>query len=308
MNITRNAVREAALLAQIKASFGDNVRDGIHLSDLLNPRRAYWGRVLPLAPSNSDVLYWTAGRGHEDVLGRIAGLQATPQRFWNGISFRPDWELPSLVVEGELDPTEFKTRRSNLPDPGDEEVVFDSYLDQLRGYCAVRFQRRGNLVVLSLLEGRGNDPLKPTEPVLAFYEVEFTEEELERERANLEDRRNQFEAVVVAASIEALAAAVGGRQPALDPALHKALPLCKAWMCGKPRKIVDAKPKCLTCDATKGGREFETQWGIEKHQAGKSGAGHQVVNEQSHFEFEPRCKYYVFCRPQDTDKSRGQWT
>lgn len=297
MNITRNPAREAELIGQMQASFGDNAREGVHLSDLLNPRRSYWQRVLPMAPNKAAVLYWVAGRGHEDALGRIANLVVTEQRFMHGISFRPDFQWES-------DPTEFKTRRRNLPALGEEAVVYDSYLDQLRGYAALQKTLRGRLVVFSLLEKvNPNDPKSPSEPELAVYDVTFTEQDIAEEEARLLSRRDGFMNALIGWSMEQLGAALGGRLPVPVATGHAALPLCKEWLCGKPRKVVDTKPFCRTCD-----KDFATEWGIDKHTSSKSGAGHDVVHEQFHFEYEVRCPYYVFCQPQKTDPTRGAWT
>lgn len=307
MKVVRNPQREQWLMDQLRDSFGLGDRDGdlSHMSDLLKPRQAYWQRVWPIAPTNAETLYWLAGRGHEDALGRVAGLLVvTDQRERDRVTYRPDFTLFDV-------PSEFKTRRANLAEPGQEVIVYENYLDQLRGYAALETQRRleageepmlaGNLLVLSLLEGRSSDPLKPTEPVLAFYEVEFTLEELQAEHRLLIERRDQFEGALIGWSIEQLAAAVGDRMPLAHPRAHVALPLCKDWMCGKPRKVVDARTHCQECD-----KDFYAVRYADEHPKTKAGKGHHVTSEVAHWVYEPRCKWYRLCRPWETDVQRGE--
>jgi hypothetical protein len=278
VKIARNAKIETRILDQIKVSFTskDEERNAtLHLSDLLNPRKAFWQRTMPLPLTTAEVLYFLAGRGHEDAFGRIAGMEPAEQRVWYGISYRPDFLMYKLV------PGEFKTRRSNLAEPGEELVEYENYLEQLGGYCAVEDSQYGLLFVVSLLEGRGRDPLKPTEPVLACYDVVFTPEELETRRQQLGERKVWLEA--------ALKAAANG-----VPDSHIALPLCKDWMCGKPLKVVDKVAFCRACK-----KEINHR---AEHQHVQDGL---VEAEQIHWEYQARCKWHANCRPWEVDPTRG---
>jgi hypothetical protein len=290
VKITRDAEHTNRLLDGIRASFGRDVRDGIHLSDLLNPRRSAWQRVLPLPPTNAEVLYWTAGRGHEDALGRVSGLVTAPEASW-------EWGLPGVdepivfrndFIDNE-EPVEFKTRRANLALPGEEAVVYDTYLAQLGGYCALRDKTRGRLVVLSLLEGRSAaDPLKPTEPELASYTVEYTPHELEQTRRQLAEQAEVFELYLVCDSITRMVSPT----PLFAPPNH--MRLCRAWMCGKSKKTVLTPAWCGLCKKSVAHREGHS------HRSNTQYA-HEVIE----WSYEPRCKYYALCRPQDQDPSRG---
>lgn len=284
MQIARNAAKERIILDALRASFTE-VRTHVHLSDLLKPRQAFWGRTLPIPPTDSDVLYFLAGRGHEEVFARLAGVQvratevkhvpvpefvAAEQRFEIGISYRPDFRWYGL-------PTEFKTRRSNLAKEGEEAVQYDNYLEQLKGYVALDGtpSRRGHLIVFSLLEGRSGDPLNPTHPELAVYDVEFSADEIVHMLQHLTDQRVAFELAV----------------PAKD---HKPLPLCPPWMCGKNRKVVTRPAFCSGCDKS------------INHKPGHDHIARGLFTpEEIRWEYEPRCKFYVFCRPQDVDPMRG---
>jgi hypothetical protein len=273
--VTRDSAMEARVAAGIVDSFGKNERQGIHLSDLLSPRRAFWQRAMPLPPTPEESLYFLAGRGHEDAFGRIAGLTVAEESEWEGIRYRPDFDIYGA-------PGEFKTRRSNLAAEGEEERVYDNYLAQLRGYCAIYNSTDGWLLVLSLLEGRSNDPLNPTRPVLAVYRVTFTKAELFLERERLRIMR------------EALAASLTSGDPS-------SLPLCAGWMCGKRTKTMTQQPSCKTC-----GKVFASEeWGPKQHLAGKSGQGHEIIPAEIAWSYTPKCKWYESCRPQDTDPERS---
>ena len=290
MKIARDLEHTAAIIDSIRLSFTKDAREGIHLSDLLNPRRSAWQRVLPLPPTDADILFWLAGRGHEDALGRVSNLAVATEGRW-------EWGLPSdapvmfrndFVDDGE--PIEFKTRRANLAAPGEEAVIYDTYLDQLRGYCALLGKRRGRLVVFSLLEGKSaTDPLKPTAPEIVSYTVEFTHEELGATRRELAERAYEFQVYLVADSIAKMASPT----PKLDPPSH--LPLCKAWMCGKMKKNVIQKAWCSACLKSVNHGEGHA------HRAMPGAFTPEVVE----WGYEPRCKYYGVCQPQLVDPQRG---
>jgi len=288
MEIARSPGKERIILDALRASFTE-VRTGVHLSDLLKVRQAYWGRVLPSPPTDIDVLYFLAGRGHEEVFARLCGVQvgaseakhvgipefvAGEQRFKRGISYRPDFRWYAL-------PAEFKTRRSNLAKEGEEAVTYDNYLEQAKGYAALDEVKAAHLIVLSLLEGRNNsDPLKPTHPELAVYDVEWSDGELSQMNDYLDKQHMAF----------ALSLAFRNHEP---------LPLCAPWMCGKNVKTVTKAAHCVECD-----KDLAEPW-ASRHAGTKGGAGHTVAPEEVRWDYTPRCKYYVYCRPQVVDPTRG---
>ncbi len=60
------------------------------------------------------------------------------------------------------------------------------------------------------------------------------------------------------------------------------------------------KPKCLTCD-----REFEGEWGLDKHVTSKTGAGHVTQAPEYETRYEPKCRWYDECAPWTDDPARG---
>lgn len=279
MRITRDEAQEQSLLNQMRESFakGDAERhEHLHLTDALEPRRGFFARVAPMPLGDDEVLYFVAGRGHEDMLARLAGLEVSEPRVIEGISMRPDFRMFGL-------PAEFKTRRANLAEEGEEETVYENYLNQLaRGYCALEGDSCGWLIILALTQGStAADPKRRTKPAFRVYRVEMAPWELDAAKQQLLANRDAL-------------------NHALKTRDHRALPLCAAWKCGKRTKVMDEKPRCLTCN-----RDFESQWGIEKHTSSKTGAGHDVKNEVAHWIYEPVCKWHPICRPQDVDPTRG---
>lgn len=297
--VTRRTDLEDALYAEIFAAFegylppcivpGEQQTRGneVHLSDLLQPRQAIWKRMLPLPPTRKDVNLWMTGRGFEFEVSRRTSLRAGVSRVIDGISMRPDF----MEWPGHWDgPIEMKWRRANLAEQGKETEDYDSYLDQLAGYCALltfdqvthKTHDRGLLIVGTPRQGQKyHDDLAPTEPVIHVYEVVFTSDELAKSVQVLRQRRDAFTA-------------------ALERRDASQADLCASYLCGKRRKEVIKKPWCVTCQ-----REFDTEYGIDKHSKAKTGRGHEIQHEVVVWHFEPRCQWYTFCAPQKTDHTRG---
>lgn len=193
---------------------------------------------------------------------RITGLVHVGEREWNDIRYGIDF------YDGH--PVEMKTRRRYLAEEGKEAEVYDGYLAQLKGYCAVENSVVGELWVWSLVEKSGE---YGTKPEYVAYHVEFTPEELEDERQRLLSGRDRLIS-------------------AIDRSTHLDLPLCPAWMCVKKLTEMVNKPYCHTCN-----RAFETDWGIDKHINSNTGRGHRVDKAVYNAKLIPQCRWYDECRP-----------
>lgn len=259
MIITRRPDIEAFMLDEIRAYFvkQNEKRTGIHLSDLLKPRQAYWQRVKPLPPTNEEIQYFLIGRGHEESLHACSGYEHGEEQEWEGILYTPDFYHNF--------PDESKTRRGNLAAPGEEEEKYKYYLDQVRGYCAVTGRPQAWLRVWSLMEKQED---YSTKPELAAYQVEFTEVELIFECDRLKTLKAAF--------LEAL------RQNN-----HKLLSQCPSWMCGKVSRTVKTLAHCEDCN-----KDFLYP---ERHK--KSKPHHTVSSVEYNFSFEKRCKWFEDCQP-----------
>ncbi len=99
MNITRRPDLEVLVKDEMRRTFDARALDEpLHVSDLLNPRWAYFQRVMPRPITDDELGYFIAGRGHEDALWRLHGYQQGEQRIAYGISFRPDF-YTSIPIE-----------------------------------------------------------------------------------------------------------------------------------------------------------------------------------------------------------------
>lgn len=272
MQITRRADLEALLLDEMRSSFAreDRTTQNIHVSDILAPRRAYWGRVKPKPVTDDEIGYFVAGRGHEDALARISGVQPGEARQVDGIWLRSDF-YTSI-------PLEFKTRRRSLAADADEAMRrYDTYIDQCRAYAALQDRPSAWLWVLGLVSEQRDGGTKPEFQV---WHLDFTPEELLAERTRLATVRDAL-------------------RGAWDGAGVDSVPLCPAWQCGKTGAVMVEPPRCETCQ-----RDFQTEWGAKKHTDSKTGAGHTMSPATFQRTYAPKCRWYEDCRPWIVDDAR----
>jgi hypothetical protein len=281
--ITESPDKAELLMSALKETFRETRgRDGdteIHLSDLLMPRKAFWGRMTDVLPTATEVLLWTAGRAHEDVvarlggavtadiprLGAVTGLQVGERRVRQGIQYRPDFRWCGF-------PTEMKTRRKALPKPGDEAEIFSGYLEQLLGYCVLDEVLSGHLIVFDIVT-----------PALAVYDVEFLPSEVSRWRHELQTRLTWL-------------------KYSLQGKTHRQLPLCPAWACGAQTKRLEVPAFCIDCDSDLTSKQMQ-QHKVSK----KKYAGHKLRAPIYAWDYTKRCKWYDACEPGQQDESRRAW-
>lgn len=267
MQIQRNEKREVEIFNRIRESFikKDKERNNnIKLSDLLRPRQAFYQKMFPMPPTDLEINYWVIGRGHEDVMHRVAELNKPESKIWNGIYYGIDFQIDNI-------PIEMKTRRGYLAKDGEEIKKYESYIEQLIGYCACESILNGELWVWSLLEK--TDSFRSA-PKMVCYNVDFSQEEIDIEQKRLLYTKEQL--------IKALA----GDVKALED-----FPSCPEWQCFRKETNMLTPPKCKTCD-----REFKTEFGIDSHVNSKTGKGHEVTHATYDIKFIPTCKWYTLCR------------
>jgi hypothetical protein len=130
---------------------------GVMVTDLLDPRPAYWRSVRPIPPTPEEAARLRDGQEWHERLGRaLAPAHAREVRVRrNGIVGRID------VVDGR--PIELKS--SATPPRADDDLRASrpSYLEQLAMYAALSGQHEGRLIVV----GAGHS--KP--PVVAVWDV-----------------------------------------------------------------------------------------------------------------------------------------
>jgi hypothetical protein len=282
LKIERNEILEKAITEKVQKRWEETneERIGIHLSDLISPRKAYFKKTDPKPPDIKEILYFVSGLGIEKELTNLLGERHVRTRERSGIYYSPDLFNDFGGDYGIL-LAEVKSRRRNLADPEKIMEDYDYYLQQLSGYLALEHKNKGALIVLSLAEKV--DDSHRTEPVLATYLVEYTKPELKQRRKELTKVRDLLDTAI--------------RTKA--PGDFDDLPKCPSWMCGREIKTMVKPPICKTCKPTGEVhgvyREFANDWLAKKHKEGKKTSDHDVEWAEFVYTFEPLCKYYTPC-------------
>ena len=209
MEIKRSQKMERMILDKIKAHLNRAPRslDKWHVSDLLYPRKSYWQRKDPQPMTDTQALYFTAGRAHHGILEAALGKWEKPKgdrvdagEFEKlGIYYSPDLRMPY--------PWEIKTSRSEY-EPKNLAKGFEGYLKQLHKYQACMDNNHGGLLVLFLGLKQGWRKV----PEIRFYTVKMTDKE---RKAEVENIKRLVKALNTAVKTEK----------------HDKLELCPAWMC-----------------------------------------------------------------------------
>lgn len=287
-------------------------RRGIHVSDLLTPRKAYWARVQPKPPTNREVIFFLAGRGHEEVFVALAGLSGyhksrgewlgppdSPYKAGDGIRYEID-VLTRQDGTGQEIPIEIKTnRRPTIPGP---EKVLEEYsiaVDQLGMYTAVRNESNPDILTSYLIE------IHLMARNLALKEGAKGGEEPDEQATGQEAdpyawlRESKPEMVVyqidwTAEELEAIRKKMADTRGLLELSLerkdHRVLPACPKWMCGKEH-IRESDPYCPTC-----GRVYENRR-MRKCEDCKDGKARVDLKRNTETLFVPTCRWWPECRP-----------
>lgn len=261
MELKHNVELEQKIADLVVKNWENRIRTDIALTDLLTPRKAYFQRKFPTAPSLKEVLYFLSGKAIEKGLGDLIGYDHPEARENEGIWYNPDFRIP--------EPTELKSRRAHLPKAGFELEKLQNYVDQLFGYCALDDADKGNLIVFALAEKV--DDSHRTEPMLRAYSFECTEEERIQYRKLLTKRKLLLE-------------------EALETDNISKLPMCEEWKCATTiTKIIE--PPICDC-----GKTFANDYLLSKHLKSAKGAGHIGTFSKKEYTKEPKCVYYDKCQ------------
>lgn len=212
ITIERNEMAEVKLTQRVKAYLekeDESRTPGIHASDLLDPRKAYWSWAVPQELTERQTWMFMIGKVlHSLVLvscldGELGTTDAgTRQEL--GVSFSPD-----RVTYGS--PVELKTNRTPVePSPDKLLENFHHYFEQLCVYMVFMDSRHGELWVLFL---NLRDASNRTFPEPRCYHVSITDEQ----HGQIKER--------VLQTRDHLTEAKATRNPST-------LPLCRAWLCG----------------------------------------------------------------------------
>lgn len=211
LTIDRSELDEVRLTEQARAWIDQDNQTrlgGIHASDLMDPRLAYWRAIDPKPHSDRTIWLFVVGKIlHHFVVDLPTGTALPGQsdsgtRKAVGILYSPD----RIGDRGQ--PIELKTNRAQY-EPEDPARDYAHYLEQLVTYMALMDCEEGSLWILHLnllVERR-------TEPQPRCYTVRVPKAELFEFKQELSQTR------------ERLVEAQAQRNPS-------ELPLCRAWLCG----------------------------------------------------------------------------
>ena len=212
LEITRSLKAEDALLALGKKWLQqDERKEGLHASDLMDPRQAFFKHTDPRPISDRLVNVFLVGKiGHVIVLSTVdksKGLNLTSDEGseWSdelGIWFSADKTLDGI-------PRELKTTRSYYEAKTVEELSL--YCEQLGIYMVARNSEVGQLWVLYL---NLKDSSGKTAPQWRAFTVRVSKEDLAKYKKQLIDTRKKLEKAI----------------KMYDPS---ELPLCRKFKCGK---------------------------------------------------------------------------
>jgi hypothetical protein len=157
------------------AIMGQSARRRISVTDLVNPRQAFFRWTHPeVQPSPDRAQFMLAGTGFHDLFGRTVSTEEFVEQF-----------IEYEGVVGKIDiyedvPVELKTTGSNPDAPG---AARPSYIDQLGMYCTMTQAGAGRLLLYRREQfGR--------QPALRAFRVEFPD--LAPIRAEMLRRRDLF--------------------------------------------------------------------------------------------------------------------
>lgn len=181
MKVALNREKAKKILEDLRTELLSESREGVHASDLLYPRKAYWRKVQPLPPTDDEVCTWLAGRAHHYFLVKaVAHVDDSQEASLYSedleIQFSPDL----LSLEGE-----FKTsRRWAVPKNEAEATVLAGYYkDQCLTYAVALKIQHFTLYVLFL--SVKNKQTGSNTAAFKVYDLTFTEEEVAAKREEL---------------------------------------------------------------------------------------------------------------------------
>ena len=212
-NVTRDKKYEQGLIEKTRAWLVNDSKDrkGIHASDLLDPRKAYFDKRYPQDLSDRMVGTFFVGKTlHAFFLSALQGKKGTDWSTDSGSN--EDTELGITWSADDLTngiPHEFKTSRSKY-----EQYFADlkSYLEQELIYMAAAKSTRGRISTLmyNLPAPKGHG--WGSYPQFRSYKIEVSKEDLKEYRLQIKK------------TVKLL-------KDALKKKSHKDLPLCREFKC-----------------------------------------------------------------------------
>lgn len=247
LRLKRSTADERKLLAASRAWLEkDERKQGLHASDFLDLRQAFWKAVDPQPSSDRQIPIFLVGKIlHGFVLGAMDGanvdLNVTDEgSSWNeeiGFWYSPDWD------KGEI--AEFKSSRA-FKEPRDATDI-DNYIEQVLIYMVAKQRTSAKLWVLYL---NLKDKQRRTSPEFRAYSITVSPEDLTKLGDYLRTAKQQLTDAI-------------SHYGAGDRESYRALPLCRDFKCGAGR--CEWWDKCQP-----EGRYGEPRWGTTAAESDES--------------------------------------
>ena len=135
ITLVQSTARERQIVAKLRANveaFERKIADPIHVSDLLEPRKGYWQRIMPKRFKDEAIMFFSMGyMGHDYLLGKFdSGSRTEGDLIWS-----PDGPTDSMLVpvDGSL-VVEVKITTKRTVASTQSEL--EKYLKQVLAYMA----------------------------------------------------------------------------------------------------------------------------------------------------------------------------
>jgi hypothetical protein len=218
LDILRNKKAEVNLVRKTRAWLEKDSKDrtGIHASDLLDPRKAYYDKTQPKTPLSDRLvgLFFVGKVLHAFFLSALTGENGVNWKSDSGstfdkklgFSYSPDWCKDNIPGELKTSRGKYEMRPSDLA----------LYIEQLMIYMVGKKSTHGRLVVLltSLPAPRGQG--YGTYPQYRAYNINVSKADLAKYEKQLLATRKSLEKALMVKT----------------PKVIKLLPLCREFKCG----------------------------------------------------------------------------
>lgn len=218
LTVERNKKAEGNLIDKSRIWLEKDSKDrtGIHASDLLDPRKAYYDKVRPQPLSNRMVGLFFVGKVlHAFFLSALTGETGTNWKSDGGstvdkelgFSYSPDWCKDGIPGELKTSRGKYEMSTSNL----------GLYLEQLMIYMVGKKSEDGRLVVLMLSLPAPRGEGWGTYPQYRAYNVHVSKADLAKYKTQLVATRKLLEKALKTNSRKDISR----------------LPVCRQFKCGK---------------------------------------------------------------------------
>lgn len=212
IDVKRNKKIEAKLIDKARDWIESEDRSpGIHASELLDPRLAYWRRKKPMVLPDRLVNTFLVGKVlHAFVIGVVEEkpieLKITDAGSRTCDELGIEWS-PDFLINGKV--RELKTSRSFYPPKTVDDIAM--YIEQALVYMAATDTLESQVWVLYL---NLRDEEKRTSPEWRAYDITITKEDLKKIKSAVRKTRIML-------------------QNTLETDEYRALPLCRDWLCSE---------------------------------------------------------------------------